>query len=137
MKKFLITIVILAAIGYGGYRVALNYVSNKVVAIAQKEWLTDEQISKAKQYANIDQLAKEVSQVDKSKLPFHTKEDAVKTVMKKFSTSELADAAKKVKGGATPQEKQELMQLAEQRLSPDELAALKVVALQELQKQSK
>jgi hypothetical protein len=67
-------------------------------------------------------------------LTFHSREEAMKFLLSKFSMSELMAFAKKSEGGLTPEEKAEIKEAITKRLTPEEYNALKVYAFIELSK---
>ena len=69
---------------------------------------------------------------DRSKLPFQTKEQAIKVLVKKFNVSELQELQSKAEGGLTAAEKQNLLSDIENKLTNDEILALKMLAYKEL-----
>lgn len=71
--------------------------------------------------------------VDSSTLPFQTKEQAVRVLVKKFNVSELKELQTKAQSGLTAEEKQQLFNDIESKLTDEELLALKVLAYKELE----
>ena len=71
--------------------------------------------------------------VDRSTLPFQTKEEAVRVLVKKFSVSELQELQSKAQNGMTAEDKQRLFNQIESKLTDEELLALKVLAYKELE----
>lgn len=69
--------------------------------------------------------------LQKTSLPIKTKEEAMKKISESFSIDEIQKSASKVKGGLTAAEKNELYSLLTERLSEEELTALKIIAVQE------
>lgn len=69
--------------------------------------------------------------LQKTSLPIKTKEEAVKKISESFSIDEIRQSVSKVKGGLTAEEQNELYSLLTERLSDEELTALKIIAVQE------
>lgn len=72
--------------------------------------------------------------LEKTSLPIKTKEEAVKKISESFSLKEIQQSVSKVKGGLTAEEQNELYSLLTERLSEEELTALKIIAVQETNK---
>jgi len=68
--------------------------------------------------------------VDESTLPFTTKEEATKVIVKKFGISEIKDLQSRVQEGQVS--KEEILQEVEGKLTEEEITALKVIAYKEL-----
>lgn len=94
------------------------------------------QLESIKQEVNNDPQLKafieEGKNVDSSTLPFQTKEQAVRVLVKKFNVSELQELQSKAQSGLTAAEKQQLLNDIEGKLTPEEILALKVLAYKEL-----
>lgn len=69
-----------------------------------------------------------------SSLPIRTKEEAVKKISKDFTVKEIREVALKAKGGLTSEEQGEIYSLLTDRLTEEELTALKMIAIQEMKK---
>lgn len=72
--------------------------------------------------------------VDSSKLPFQTKEEATRALITKFGMSEMQEIQSKARDGMTAEEKQEIFNKLERNLTEEEMLALKVLAYKELSK---
>lgn len=132
-------VVIFAALGFGIYYYGTKMVSDKVMDQVATQLENSGEIEKIKQQINSDpELQKFVSEganVDSSSLPFETKEEATRELVKKFSVSELKDIQSSVQGGLTAERKRELLNTLESKLTEEEMMALKVLAYKELNKQ--
>lgn len=71
---------------------------------------------------------------DSSALPFKTKEEAVRKLIRTFSVSELEKIQSSMQGGLTAENKKELITTLESKLTEEELLALKAIAYKELNK---
>lgn len=80
------------------------------------------------------EFIEEGKNVDSSTLPFQTKEQAVRVLVKKFNVSEIQELQSKAKSGLTAEEKQQLFNEIESKLTDEEMLALKVLAYKELAK---
>lgn len=72
--------------------------------------------------------------VDSSKLPYQTKEEATRALVTKFGISEIQEIQSKAKDGMSAEEKQEIFNKLESNLTEEEMLALKVLAYKELSK---
>ncbi|NEU32246.1 hypothetical protein GN156_15965 [bacterium LRH843] len=137
MKKWIflsIAIVSVACLGVIGYQYALTAASTKVIEKVQEELLTEDAVD---QLMNDPQVQKFVAGIEideemKEDLPFQTKEEGLKIVMGKFSAGELKEIAMKARGGITVDEKVELYDKYKDRFSEEELKALLVIGLSEM-----
>lgn len=138
MRKLLVTILILGLLGYAGYQYAIRYASDLVMdQVAEhvlngekmEDMLTDPEVKKLLE----GEIARTSTEGATKDLPFRTKEEALKALAKKFSAAELNEIRSKVTDGISAREKEELVAMLEQKLSPEELEALKMIALKELQ----
>ncbi|WP_153721959.1 hypothetical protein [Sporosarcina cascadiensis] len=135
IKILLTTIVILAAVGYGifyfGSKLAADEVMGQVEAELESNGQLDAIRQEVKNDPELQAFIAEGSTIDDRDLPFKTKDQAVRVLIKKFSVSELAELQSKMKSGMSSDEKQALLAKYESRLSEDELLALKVLAYKE------
>lgn len=77
-------------------------------------------------------MLEEGKNAENADLPFQTKEEAVRVLLKKFDLAEIQELQSKASSGLTVEEKQELLNKMESRLTEEELLALKVLAYKEL-----
>lgn len=135
IKILLTTIVVLAAVGYGifyfGSKLAADEVMGQVEAELESNGQLDAIRQEVKNDPELQAFIAEGSTIDDRDLPFKTKDQAVRVLIKKFSVSELAELQSKMKSGMSSDEKQALLAKYESRLSEDELLALKVLAYKE------
>ncbi len=76
---------------------------------------------------------KDAKSVDKSKLPFTTKEEATKVLINKVGITQLNEIRHQVQEGTISNE--EVLDEVQSKLSEDEILALKVIAYKELYNQ--
>lgn len=136
MKKvFVFAVFILAVLvglGIAGYNFAVSFAANKMIDQVVSEELSEEAVAQLTDDPRLkEMLDADVTLTEKGDLPFHTKEEALKTVVKKFSVNELNEMKNKVLSG-TSEERAEVKTEIEERLTQEELDALKIVALKEL-----
>lgn len=137
--KFLITTVILiGCLGYGVYYFGTAYASEKVMDVVSGELEASGKLDEVKEFVNSDpaiqQFIAEGANVDESTLPFTTKEEALRKLVPKFGLSEIQSMQSKAQQGMSSSEQQELLSTIEEKLTADEIAALKLVIYKELNK---
>lgn len=129
MKK-LIIIIIIAALGYFGYKQVTAYMATKVVDQVAKS-LTPSEVAKLTNDPEMAKQAKKLK-IDPNKLTPQDNQEVLHIVTKDFSPSEIKDIATKVgSGNLTSQDKQQLITEYKSRLSPEDLAKLKEIAAQQ------
>ena len=133
--KFLVVIIIfLAVVGYGVLHFGTKFASEKIVDTLSTELENSGQMDEIKNTIENDPQLKaymeEAQTVDRSTLPFTTKEEATKVLIQKVGITELNDIRVKLQDGSMTQE--EALQKVEGKLSDEEIAALKVIVYQEL-----
>lgn len=135
IRNVVITVVILGLVGYGVYYYGMNYLANKVITEVDAQ-LTEEDREVARTYVESIPVLKgymeDVSSIDKASLPFDTKEEAAKQLVKKFSVSEIQNIQSTFQDGMSQTEQQVLISELENKLTSEELDALKVVIYNEL-----
>lgn len=82
----------------------------------------------------LQSFIEEGKNVDSKTLPFQTKEQATRLLIKKFSINEIADIQQKAQSGMSTDEQQQWLFEIQSRLTEEELLALKVLAYKELMK---
>lgn len=147
MKKlsiFLLSILLLlTVIGYFGYQFALSYASDKVIEHVVNDLLDDQLVEEILSDPAVEELVSELVNADAKKqtskrleeLPIKTKEEGVKVVLDKFSVSEIAELATQAQGGLTDEKKMQLGAQLQERLTEEEIEALMIIGIAELQKE--
>ncbi|MEK5063883.1 hypothetical protein [Cytobacillus sp. FSL R5-0596] len=114
----------------------MNLISNKVMTEVARSITADdlEMLASDPDVAallgnSMDEL--KAADLQMTSLPIKTKEEAVKKISESFSMDEIRQSFSKVKGGLTAEEQKELYSLLTERLSDEELTALKIIAVQE------
>ena len=133
--KFLVVIIIfLGVVGYGVLHFGTKFASEKIVDTLSTELENSGQMDEIKNTIENDPQLKAYMEgaqtVDRSTLPFTTKEEATKVLIQKVGITELNDIRVKLQDGSMTQE--EALQKVEGKLSDEEIAALKVIVYQEL-----
>ncbi|MDG5786294.1 hypothetical protein QA612_02245 [Evansella sp. AB-P1] len=146
MKKLLIILLIVGALGYAGYRFALSYASDEVMNQLSQELLTEDVVSELMADPSIRDVLEQfqgknnetntrdnTTAVEQyNQLPFTTKEEATKTIVSKFSVGEIRDFTTKAARGLTIEEQVEYEKLIMNRLSEEEIEAIMLIGLSEL-----
>ncbi|MCR6110125.1 hypothetical protein HXA35_07275 [Bacillus sp. A301a_S52] len=140
MKKFLIIIVIVGGLLYGGYRFTLSFISDQVFDKMTSHVLTEEVVEELSANPHLVDAFKTYASTAASRshdasledLPFKTKEEATKVVLSKFSVGEVKDMATQMTRGITPDEQAEIEQKVRTRLSEQEIEALLIIGLEEI-----
>ena len=143
MKKFVrflfIFILLLGGLGYGAYYFGTNLASEKLMDTVSNELEQSGQVEQVKQYIENDpelklflKEAETVKQDQLAQLPFTTKEEATRVIIKKVGIPELMDIQTQVQEGTIT--KDEILQKVQENLTEEEILALKVIAYKELYK---
>lgn len=138
IKVLLSIFVIVVIIGIAAYYFAPKLVADQVMDKVAVELENSGQLENIKQEISNDPQLKafieEGKNVDSSKLPFQTKEEATRVLAKKFKISDIQDIQAKAQDGMSAEEKQEIFNKLESTLTEEEMLALKVLAYKELSK---
>lgn len=139
MKKFLtITVIVLVLLGAAGYAVwhfGTNIASEKIIEKVEST-LDDENLEEVKSYiendSTVQEIVSEAATTNPDTLPFQTKEEATRVLIKKVGVNRLLDIKEQVQNGSMS--KDEVLAEIEGTLSEDEISALKYVLYKELNK---
>lgn len=136
VKILFFLIVLLVCVGYGLYYFGTNMASDKVMDMVSTELENSGQKEEIKAAIESDPELKkfidEGANVDEDKLPFQTKEEATRVLVRKIGVNELQNIKSQVENGTAS--KEEIMNTVESNLSEEEILALKVIAYKELSK---
>ncbi|CAH0346073.1 hypothetical protein [Bacillus sp. CECT 9360] len=134
IKILLSIVVILAIIGVGLYYFGTNMASDRLVDEVSNQLENSGEMDEIKQAIESDPelmaFVEDGKNVDESKLPFTTKEEATRVLINKFGINGLMEIQEKVQDGTIS--RAELMQDAESKLTEEEILALKVITYKEL-----
>ncbi|MFE8699610.1 hypothetical protein ACFYKX_03115 [Cytobacillus sp. FJAT-54145] len=134
IKFFVIFIVALGVIGYGLYHFGTSFASEKLVDTVTTELESSGELEKIKQTIESDPelsaFIAEAKTADTSSLPFSTKEEATKILIKKVGITELNNIRMKVQNGSATTE--EILADIQNKLTEEEILALKVIAYKKL-----
>lgn len=138
LKILFSTVVVIGIAGFLLYFFGTKLIADQVMDQVAVELNNSGQLESIKQEIQNDpqllEFIEEGKNVDSSTLPFQTKEQAVRVLVKKFNVSELQELQSKAKSGLTAEEKQQLFNEIESKLTDEEMLALKVLAYKELAK---
>lgn len=138
LKILFLIVLIIGGAGYGIYYVGTNIASEKVMNVVTAELENSGQLNEIKQLVENDpelmRFLEEGANVKNSDLPFTTKEQATRVLVKKIGFSELQTIQSNAQQGMTNEEIQVLLKDIEGKLTDDEILALKVIAYKELLK---
>ncbi|MDI7744182.1 hypothetical protein QMK38_19405 [Lysinibacillus fusiformis] len=137
MKKFFtITASILILLGAAGYAVwhfGTDIASEKIIEKVEST-LDDENLEEVKSYiendSKVQEIVSEAATTNPDTLPFQTKEEATRVLIKKVGVSRLLEIQEQAQNGSISQD--EVLSEIEGKLSEDELSALKYVLYNEL-----
>ena len=140
MKKFFkficILVILLAVVVYGVYYFGTNVASEKIMDKVTTELQNSGQMDEVKKYVESDpelqKFVEEAKAADKATLPFTTKEEATRVLIKKVGISEIREIQTQAQQGTIS--KEEVLQTLEDKLTDEEMTALKVIAYKELYK---
>ncbi|MCM3790786.1 hypothetical protein M3221_20790 [Domibacillus indicus] len=135
-KLFIGLALLVALLGAGLYYFGTKIASDKIMDEVAQQIENSGEVEQIKQQINnnpeLKKLVEEGANADTSSLPFTTKEEAAREMVKKFSPGELKDIQSTVQGGLTEEKKQALLETLQSKLTEDEIQALKVLAYKEL-----
>lgn len=138
IKFILTTLIILGGVGYGLYYFGSNLIADKVMDAVVVELEDSGQLDHIKQIVNndpeIQKFIEDGANVDESKLPFKTKEEATRIIIQKIGINELQDIQANYQNGMSNNEIMEALSAIEGKLTSEEILALKVLAYKELNK---
>ncbi|QTD40054.1 hypothetical protein [Sporosarcina sp. Te-1] len=136
LKSLIATVIILGLLAVGVYYVGTNLIADQVMEKVTTELEASGQLDAIRQEVKNDPelqaFIEEGKNADSSKLPFQTKEEATRALLKKFDVSELNELQSQARRGMTADQQQQLLNKLQSRLSEEELLALKALAYKEL-----
>ena len=139
MKKFLkvtsVIFVLLGVAGYATWHFGTNIASGKIMETVVSN-LDDETLQEVKSYiendSKVQEIITEIASTNPDTLPFQTKEEATRVLIKKVGVNTLLNMAEEAQNGSIS--KDEVLSEIEGKLSEDEISALKYVLYKELNK---
>ena len=141
MKKFLIgtiiTLLILAGLGYGLYVFGTNTASEKIVDDYTANLEDSGQMNDVRTMIESDPellaMMEEAKAADPSTLPFTTKGEATRVLVNKLGVSKLKNLQAKAQSGEAS--KDEILQVLQENLTEEEMLALQKIAYEEIYNQ--
>lgn len=135
--KFLLTLfIIIVCLGFGAYHFGTKAIANKVTDVLTDELENEETLASIKAEVDrnpkVKQFIEEGATVNEAALPFTTKEEAVETVMKKIGVNELRNLQSQYESGISMAEVEQLIDKYQNKLTDEEILALKAIAYKEL-----
>ncbi|MFS0862251.1 hypothetical protein [Fredinandcohnia sp. 179-A 10B2 NHS] len=134
VKILLVFVIVLGGIGFGVYYFGTNLASEKLMDTIASELENNGEMEQIKTVIESDPalvaLLEDAKHADTSTLPFTTKEEATRVLVKKVGITELNEIRTKAQDGSMTQE--ELLAEVETKLSEEEILALKVLAYKEI-----
>lgn len=134
IKFLVVALILLAGLGYAAFYFGTNIASDKVMNEVSTELQNSGEMERIKSAIENDPelraFVEEAETADTSKLPFTTKEEATRVLVKKVGVSELNNIRVQVQEGNAS--KEEIMQNLQGKLTEEEVLALKVLAYKEL-----
>ena len=139
MKKSLtITALILVLLGSATYAVwhfGTNIASEKIIEKVESTF-DDEKLEEVKSYiesdSRVQEIVSEAATTNPATLPFQTKEEATRVLIKQVGVNRLLDIQEQAQNGTINLD--EVLSEIEGKLSEDEITALKYVLYNELMK---
>lgn len=136
LKFLFVAFIFIGAVGYGVYHYGTNFVSEKIADTVNAEFENDENLEEIKLVVNsnpeIKDYIEEGASVDENELPFTTMEEASKTIVKKVGLLELQKIHATYQDGISPHEMQVLVKEMEDKLTEEEILAIKAIAYKHL-----
>lgn len=136
LKVLFGAVIIVVAIGFAVYHFGTKFIADEVMGQVAAELDASGELENIKrEIQNDPQLRafiEEGKNADPTKLPFQTKEEATRVLLKKFDLSEINDIQIQARQGMTPEEQQALFNKIESKLTEEEMLALKALAYKEL-----
>lgn len=137
MKKILtITAIILVLLGAASYAVwhfGTNIASEKIIERVEST-LDVENLEEVKSYiqndSQVQEIVSDAATINPDTLPFQTKEEATRVLLKKVGINRLLELQEQVQNGSIS--KDEILSEIEGKLSEEEIGALKYVLYKEL-----
>lgn len=134
IKFLVVALVLLGGLGYAAYYFGTNIASEKIMDEVSTSLQNSGEIEQIKTTIENDPELKsfleDAKTANSSELPFTTKEEATRVLVKKVGISELNDIRVQVQEGTAS--KEEIMQDIQGKLTEEEMLALKVIAYKEI-----
>lgn len=134
IKVLLIIVVLLGGLGFAAYYFGTNMASDTLIEEVSQELESSGEMEQIKTVIESDpelkQFIEEGETADSNELPFTTKEEATRVLVKKVGIAELNEIREQVQNGTAS--KEEILNDIQNILTEEEIMALKVIAYKEL-----
>lgn len=134
-KIFIFLVILVSVGGYAAWHFGTNVASDKIIEVVEAN-LDNESLQQVTAYIQNDptvqQIMNEAATTNPETLPFQTKEEATRVIIKKVGVERLLDIKTEAENGHI--NKDTLLAEIESTLTEDEISALKYVLYQELNK---
>ncbi|MGG0892441.1 hypothetical protein [Cytobacillus horneckiae] len=141
-KKIILIIMSCSSVVFTGiliYLASIEGISNTILKEVVSG-ISDEEIELLTSDPSVQKLMNEHTEdlrsinLKDTNLPIKTKEQAVKKLSSDFSMEEIREISSKIKNGMSTDEQSEIFNMLTERLTEEELTAIKVIAVQEMMK---
>lgn len=136
IKGIFITAIVVGGLGFAGYYLINKFIEDQAVEYVENDMVNNNDLAVAREYVDNSPALKnyiaEGSQANLEGLPIQTREEATRMIMSKLSFQEMQQIQSKVSNGMTEQEAMEMIQTFEDKLTDEELLALKAIVYREL-----
>lgn len=136
IKYLLIVIIVLAGIGYGVYYFGIKFASDRAIDVLSTELENSGEIENIKKSIKADPelgaFMEDAESIDENRLPFTTKEEATKLVIKRVGVSRLQEIQSNINAGQM--NKEDILEEIKSNFTEEEIEALKLIAYKELYK---
>lgn len=136
IKGMVITAILVGGLGFAGYYFINKYMEDQAVEYVENDMVNNNDLAVAREYVDNSPTLKnyiaEGSNANLEELPIQTREEATRMVMSKLSFQEMQQIQTKVSNGMSEQEAMEMIQTFEDKLTEEELLALKAIVYKEL-----
>lgn len=136
LKRLFIFLLLLGALGYGAYYFGMDFISKKAASTVTKQLDHEADLSAAKEAVEanpeLKSFVEEGANVEKDTLPFTTKEEATEVIVKKVGVAELKRLYSEYQNGISEEAIANELHLLEDKLTDEEMLALKALAYKEL-----
>ncbi|WP_077624094.1 hypothetical protein [Sediminibacillus massiliensis] len=139
IRNLIIILSILGTLGYIVVHFGADFVANLTMdKVREGMDLNSEELNGTKTLEKNPELQAflaDVPEIDQSSLPFDTKEEAVKKLAPKFSIGELQELREYAGTSMTEDQQEELLNKLKEKLTKQEIDAVKVILYKELYQQ--
>lgn len=132
----LLVLVAVGGIGFGAYQLLSGMAADRASEEATRQLESPEQKETAKTVVEENPVLKdfieEGAQVELESAELQTKEEAVQVIVEKFNPVELMELRNQAEDGLSEEEQKKILSKLENKLTEEQLKAIKAIAYQEL-----